>query len=211
MRRAARWPERRELAADAAWLVSLLARLMPDEPEVLGLEALMRLHLARAAARFTAEGALVLLPDQDRSLWNHDEIASASRLLDRALRMARPGPYQLQAAILACHATAASYAETDWDEVLGLYDRLLQITDSPVVALNRALATAERAGPGPALDALEPLEPRLAGYHLFHASRALLLERLGRHEEAAAADRRALSLTDNPAEQRLLAERLASR
>ncbi len=204
-------PERRELCTDAAWLASLLARLMPDEPEVLGLLALMRLHLARADARFAADGALVLLPGQDRGLWDHAEIARAVELLERSLRMDRPGPYQVQAAILACHATAASYAETDWGEVVALYDRLLQMTDSPIVALNRALALAERDGAQPALEALEPLEWRLAGYHLYHASRAMLLRRLGRLDEATDADRRALARTDNPAEQRLLAERLASR
>ncbi len=204
-------PERRELCTDAEWLASLLARLMPDEPEVLGLLALMRLHLARADARFAADGALVLLPDQDRGLWDHAEIASAAELLERSLRMGRPGPYQVQAAILACHATAGSYAETNWGEVVALYDRLLQMTDSPIVALNRALAVAERDGAQPALDALEPLAGRLAGYHLYHASRAMLLRRLGRPDEATAADRRALARTDNPAEQRLLAERLASR
>ncbi len=204
-------PERRELCADAEWLASLLARLMPDEPEVLGLLALIRLHRARAAARFDPTGALILLPDQDRASWDRHAIGQAAALLDRAQRLGRPGPYQLQAAILACHATAPSYAETDWTEIIALYDRLLAMTGSPVVALNRAVALAERDGAQAALDALDPLAARLAGYHLFHASRASLLRRLGREEEAAIADRRALTLTDNPAERRLLAGRLASR
>jgi RNA polymerase sigma factor (sigma-70 family) len=203
--------ERRELCADAEWLASLLARLMPDEPEVLGLLALMRLHLARAAGRFDVEGRLTLLPDQDRSLWDRQAITEAAALVGRALRLGRPGPYQLQAAILACHATAPAYAETDWDEIIHLYDRLLAMTGSPVVALNRALALAERAGPAAGLVALEPLGARLADYHLFHASRASLLRRVGREREAEEADRRALALTDNPAERALLAARLESR
>lgn len=204
-------PERRELCADAEWLASLLARLMPDEPEVQGLLALMRLHLARAEARFDAEGRLILLPDQDRSRWDRQAITESAALIDRALRLGRPGPYQLQAAILARHATAPRYADTDWNEIIALYDRLLAITGSPVVALNRALALAEREGPVAGLVALDPLAPRLAEYHLFHASRASLLRRLGRHREADEADRRALTLTDNPAERDLLAARLGSR
>jgi len=201
--------ERRDLAQDAAWLASLLVRLMPDEPEAIGLLALMRLHLARADARFAADGSLVLLPDQDRSTWDHPAIADAHALLERALRMGRVGPYQLQAAIVACHATSPSYTRTDWEEVVALYDRLLQLTPTPVVALNRALAVAELRGPAEALAALDPLAGRLADYHLYHAARGLLLRRLGRVEEAQATERRALSLTANPAERRLLEERLA--
>jgi predicted RNA polymerase sigma factor len=200
--------ERRELATDAEWLTSLLARLMPDEPEPLGLLALMRLHLARANARFNTDGTLVLLPDQDRSRWDGDAIAAAASLVERALRMRRPGPYQLQAAIVAVHATAPSYAETDWTEIVALYDRLLALQPSPVVALNRALALAELAGAEVALSEIEPLGARLDGYHLFHAARGELLRRLGRGAEASEADRRALELTENPAERRLLEERL---
>jgi RNA polymerase sigma factor (sigma-70 family) len=200
--------DRRELARDAEWLTSLLVRLMPDESEPLGLLALMRLHLARVEARFDADGSLVLLPDQDRAQWDSPAIAEAAALVERALRMGRPGPYLLQAAIVAVHATAMSYAATDWAEIVALYDRLLQLQPTPVVALNRALALAERDGPAAALDEIDPLAARLDAYHLFHAARGELLRRLGRLEEAREADHRALSLTDNPAERRLLAMRL---
>ncbi|HEX2883868.1 MAG TPA: RNA polymerase sigma factor [Candidatus Limnocylindria bacterium] len=201
-------PERRELARDAEWLTSLVARLMPDEPEVLGLLALMRLHLARADARFAPDGSLVLLPDQDRDRWDQRGIEAAVRVLRRAQRMGRPGPYQLQAAITEAHATAASWAETPWDTIVALYDLLHRLEPTPVVALNRALALAERDGPRRGLAALEPLAERLDSYHLFHAARAEMLRRLGRADEARAADRRALELTDNPAEQRLLRGRI---
>ena len=200
--------DRRELARDAEWLTSLLVRLMPDESEPLGLLALMRLHLARVEARFDAGGSLVLLPDQDRAQWDSPAIAEAAALVERALRMGRAGPYLLQAAIVAVHATATSYPATDWAEIVALYDRLLQLQPTPVVALNRALALAELDGPAAALDEVDPLAARLDGYHLFHAARGELLRRLGRLEEAREADRRALSLTDNPAERRLLAARL---
>lgn len=201
--------ERRDLSADAEWLASLLVRLMPDEPEPIGLLVLMRLHLARSAARFASDGSLVLLPDQDRDRWDRAAIVDAVALLDRALRMRRPGPYQLQAAIVAVHAAAPTYAETDWSEVVALYDRLFALQPTPVVALNRALALAELSGPEAALAEVEPLADRLGGYHLFHASRGELLRRAGRRGEAAEANRRALALTDNPAERRLLEERLA--
>ncbi|HEY8771596.1 MAG TPA: sigma-70 family RNA polymerase sigma factor [Candidatus Limnocylindria bacterium] len=200
--------ERRELARDAEWLTSLLVRLMPDESEPLGLLALIRLHMARVEARFGPDGSLILLPDQDRSRWDAAAIAAAAALVERGLRMGRPGQYLLQAAIVAVHATAPSYAETDWAEIVALYDRLLQLQATPVVALNRALALAELAGPGAALAEIEPLAPRLDGYHLFHAARGELLRRMGRPEEAGAANRRALSLTENPAERRLLEARL---
>jgi RNA polymerase sigma-70 factor (ECF subfamily) len=202
--------ERRDLARDAEWLTSLVARLMPDEAEVLGLLALMRLHLARADARFGADGSLVLLPDQDRSRWDRAAIGEAVETLVRAERMNRPGTYQLQAAILATHALAPSWAETPWDAVVQLYDALVRLEPTPVVALNRALALAERDGPAAALAELDPLADRLDGYHLFHAARAELLRRLGRAASAREADRRALELTDNPAERRLLRERLAA-
>jgi RNA polymerase sigma-70 factor (ECF subfamily) len=200
--------ERRELARDAEWLTSLVARLMPDEPEVLGLLALMRLHLARADARFAADGSLIRLPDQDRATWQHAEIGHAVALLERAGRMGRRGPYQLQAAIIAAHATAGSWEATPWPAIVGLYDALAELEPTPVVRLNRALAVAERDGPSAALAELEPLAERLDGYHLYHAARADLLRRLGRADDARAADARALELTDNPAERRLLAERL---
>jgi RNA polymerase sigma-70 factor (ECF subfamily) len=200
--------DRRELASDAEWLTSLLVRLMPDEAEPLGLLALMRLHLARVEARFAPDGSLVLLPDQDRSRWDSVAIAEASELVERGLRMGRPGPYLLQAAIVAVHATAPSYAATDWAEIVALYDRLFRLQPTPVVALNRALALAELAGPEAALAEVEPLGARLDDYHLFHAARGELLRRLGRLEEARAADARALVLTDNPAGRRLLEARL---
>jgi RNA polymerase sigma-70 factor (ECF subfamily) len=201
--------ERRDLARDAEWLCSLLVQLMPDEPEPMGLLALMRLHLARAASRFGPDRSLVLLADQDRATWDHVAIDEARTLLGRALRLGRAGPYQLQAAIVAVHAAAPSYAETDWTEIVALYDRLARLQPTPVVALNRALAVAELSGPGAALAELEPLGERLAGYHLFHAARAELLRRLGRAAEAAAAVRRARELTENPAERDLLNRRLA--
>ena len=201
-------PERRELARDAEWLTSLVARLMPDEPEVIGLLALMRLHLARADARFAPDGSLVLLRDQDRRLWDGAAIADAVALLARAERTGRAGPYQLQAAILAAHATAPSWEATPWPAIVALYDALLRFEPTPVVRLNRALALAERDGPAAALVELEPLADRLDGYHLFHAARAELLRRTGEHDLARDADRRALALTDNPAERRVLEERL---
>jgi RNA polymerase sigma-70 factor (ECF subfamily) len=200
--------DRRELARDAEWLTSLLVRLMPDEPEPLGLLALMRLHLARVEARFGPDGSLILLPDQDRARWDASAISDAAALVERGLRMGRPGPYLLQAAIVAVHATAPTYAATDWSEIVALYDRLLQLQPTPVVALNRALALAELDGPAAALEQIEPLAGRLDGYHLFHAARGELLRRLGRLDEARRADRQALALTFNPAERRLLEARL---
>jgi RNA polymerase sigma-70 factor (ECF subfamily) len=200
--------ERRDLARDAEWLTSLLVSLMPDEAEPMGLLALMRLHLARADARFAGDGSLVLLALQDRARWDRVAIGEAEQLLQRALRMGRPGPYQLQAAIIAVHADAATYADTDWTEIVGLYDRLMLVQPSPVVALNRGLAVAELQGAAAGLAAIEPLADRLDSYHLFHASRGELLRRLGRGAEARDADRRALSLTSNPAEKRLLRQRI---
>ncbi len=200
--------ERRDLARDAAWLTSLLVRLMPDEPEPMGLLALMRFHLARADARFADDGDLVLLPDQDRSRWDRVEIRAADALLRHALRRRQPGRYQLQAAIIACHAMAPSYAATDWPAIVALYDRLLVLEPTPVVALNRAVAVAERDGPEAALRELEPLGARLDGWHLYHAARGELLRRLGRREEARRAVARALTLVANPGERRLLVARL---
>jgi RNA polymerase sigma-70 factor (ECF subfamily) len=203
-------PERRELARDAAWLTSLLVRLMPDEPEAGGLLALMELHLARAEARFAPDGSLVLLPDQDRSLWDRVAIGKALERLARGERVGRAGPYQLQAAILAAHALAPSWAATPWPAIVTLYDALHRIQPTPVVGLNRALALSERDGARAGLAALEPLASALEGYHLFHAARAELLRRVGRSGEARASDLRALGLTENPSERRLLEARLAA-
>ena len=199
---------RRELAEEAVWLAGLLSRLMPDQPEVLGLLALCRLHHARAAARFAPGGSLVLLQDQDRSLWDRHAITEALRLLERAAATGRVGPYQLQAAIAARHALAPSWPATDWRSIVGLYDRLLAIAPSPVVELNRAIALSHRAGPGPALAAVDGLAGPLDRSHLLHATRAELLTQLGRGAEAGQALRRAADLTRNPTERAHLRQRL---
>jgi RNA polymerase sigma factor (sigma-70 family) len=202
-------PQRRDLSDDAEWLAALLARLMPTEPEVLGLLALIRLHRARALARFDGRGRLVLLRDQDRSRWDRTEIAAAGDLLGRAARLRRPGPYQLQAAIVACHAEAPSWEATDWLQILLLYDALLEHLPSAVIRLHRAIALSHVAGPRAALDEVDRLHDELARYHLFHATRAELLRDLGRPLEARQADAQALRLTGNPAERALLEQRLA--
>ncbi len=201
--------ERRDLTLDAEWLASLLARLLPDEPEVLGLLALIRLHRARADARFDARGRLVLLRDQDRSRWDGAAIAAASAVLVGAARLGRPGPYQLQAAIVACHAEAAGWEGTDWPQILALYEALLALAPSPVARLNRAIAVRYVHGPATALADVDRLAPALRHYRLFHATRAELLRDLGRLAEARLADEQALSLTSNRAERALLEQRLA--
>jgi RNA polymerase sigma-70 factor (ECF subfamily) len=200
---------RRDIAEDAAWLAGLMVRLMPEEPEALGLLALIRLHLARAGARFDEVGNLVLLQDQDRHRWDQQRIASATGLLERAATMRRPGPYQLQAAIAACHAEARTWAETDWRQIVALYDALLDLMPSPVVELNRAIARRYRDSAAAALPDVERLGAALDTYYLFHATRAELLRDLGREPEARAALLRALELTANPAERALLRHRLA--
>lgn len=199
--------DRPDLAAEAIRLGRVLAALMPDEPEVLGLLALMLLTQARQAARTGRDGAMVLLAEQDRSRWDAALIAEGHDLVRGCLRRGRPGPYQLQAAINAVHTDAPTAADTDWRQVVALYDHLLAIAPTPVVALNRAVALAEVDGPATALEAVEAVADRLDAYHLLHAARADLLTRLGRADEALAATDRALTLTDNPAERRLLAER----
>lgn len=200
---------RRDLAEDAEWMTRLLARLLPDEPEVLGLLALMRFHLSRANARFAERGRIVLLPDQDRGTWDRSLVAKAEQALADAAGMRRPGPYQLQAAIAAVHAEAKTWQETDWPQILRLYDALLAASGgSPVVRLNRAIALRQVAGPELALREVDELSDDLDRYHLFHATRAELLRDLGRPDEARDADRRALELTDNPAERALLEERI---
>jgi RNA polymerase sigma factor (sigma-70 family) len=199
-----RQPARRDLAAQAVALTRTLHRLMPREPEVVGLLALLLLHESRAAARFDGWGRLIRLKDQDRSRWDSVLAAEATQLLDRAIAMRRPGPYQVQAAIAALHAEAADYEQTDWRQIRLLYSRLATMAPSPVVLLNRAVATRYALGPEEALAEIEPLRADLEGYHLFHALRAALLTALGRAEEAAAASDRALSLVANPAERDLL-------
>ncbi len=201
----------RDLASEAEWLTSLLARLMPDEPEVLGLLALMRFNLARADARFDADGGIVLLRDQDRAKWDRTLIEETFLLVGRFLRMRGPGPYQLQALIAGAHADAKSWETTRWPDILRSYDALLAFSDTPVVRLNRAIALWHVEGPGVALAEVDALSDGLSGYHLFHATRAELLRALGRTVDARAADERALELTENPAERALLQKRLARR
>ncbi len=201
----------RDLATEAEWLASLLARLMPDEAEVLGLLALMRFNLARADARFDAEGDLVLLRDQDRSRWDRGLIDETFLLVGRFLRMRSPGSYQLQALIAGAHADAKSWETTRWPEIVRSYDALLGLGDTPVIRLNRAIALWHVDGPRAALAEVDALSGGLGGYHLFHATRAELLRALGRTADARAADERALELTENPAERALLEKRLARR
>jgi RNA polymerase sigma factor (sigma-70 family) len=202
-------PQSRNLAEEAEWLATLLHRLMPTEPEAAGLLALIRLHRARAAARFGPDGGLVLLRDQDRSLWDREAIADAAQLLTRTARRQRPGPYQLQAAIVACHAEAERWEDTDWEQIVLLYDMLLHLAPSPVTRLHRAIAMRYTAGARAAMTELDDLAGSLGDYYLYHAGRAELLRELGRPDEANAADRRALELTANPAERAVLRQRLA--
>ena len=196
---------RDDLCAEAIRLARVLAALMPDEPEVLGLLALMLLGESRRAARTTPDGELVLLADQDRAAWDHDLIAEGHAIVRRCLRRDQPGPYQIQAAIQAVHADAARAADTDWRQIVALYDQLLAIAPTPVVALNRAVAVAEVDGPAPALALVDALD--LGELGLFHAVRADLLRRLGRDADAAAAYDAALARTRNAAERRFLAGR----
>src|SRR5438309_4931095 len=200
---------RRDLAEDAVWLAGLMVRLMPKEPEALGLLALLRLHLARADSRFYERGDLVLLQDQDLSRWDRERIASAIVALGRAAVLRRRGPYQLQAAIAACHAQARTWAETDWRQIVALYDTLIELMPSPVVQLNRAIAHRYLDGAEAALPEVDALAEALDDYYLFHATRAELLRNLGRDDEARAALARALDLTSNPAERALLQRRLS--
>jgi RNA polymerase sigma-70 factor (ECF subfamily) len=199
---------RADLCAEAIRLARLLAELMPDEPEVHGLLALLLLTEARRRARTAADGSLVLLPDQDRSLWDGALIAEGRALVAGCVRRNQPGPYQLQAAINAVHSSAPTAADTAWGQILMLYDQLFAHSPTPVVALNRAVAVAEVHGPAAALAAVDSLD--LDGYHLFHATRADLLRRLGRHDQAADAYEAALALVSNAAERRFLQERRRS-
>jgi RNA polymerase sigma-70 factor (ECF subfamily) len=196
---------RADLSGEAIRLCRLLVALMPDEAEAHGLLALLLLTEARRQARTTASGDLVLLPEQDRARWDGDLIAEGHRIVRACLRRNHPGPYQLQAAIQAVHTDAASAGETDWRQILVLYDQLLAHSPTPIVALNRAVALAEVRGPEPALAAVDALD--LGGYHLFHATRADLLVRLGRLAEARLAYDAALATVDNGAERRFLERR----
>ena len=197
------------LAEEALRLGGILAKLMPHEPEVLGLLALMLLHDARRPARTGAAGELVALADQDRGLWDRARIDQGEQLLRAGLAMGRIGPYQVQAAISAAHAQAANYAATDWREILLLYRKLHGLQPSPVILLNAAVALAELKGPARGLAALVELAESLAEYQPYHAARADLLRRSGRISDAAAAYRQAIALTGNAAEQRFLEDRLA--
>jgi RNA polymerase sigma factor (sigma-70 family) len=198
----------RDVVDDADWLADLLHQLMPTEPEVMGLLALIRLHRARAAARFDAAGALVRLQHQDRTLWDRQAIADATRLLTRAAEQKCPGPYQLQAAIVACYAEAERFQDTDWEQIVLLYDMLLHLEPSPVTRMHRAIALRYVSGAEAAMAELGDLADQLDSYHLYHATRAELLRELGQPGDARAADERALRLTANPAEQAILQERL---
>lgn len=196
-----------DLAEEAIRLGRLLVELMPDEPEGRGLLALMLLTESRRSARTDADGSLVRLADQDRSLWDVEMIAEGHALVRACIRRNQPGPYQLQAAIAAVHSDAAAGEATDWSQIVALYDHLARIAPSPVVSLNRAVALAEVDGPGAALAAVEGLD--LDEYHLLHAVRADLLERLGRPDEAAAEYERAIGLATNDVERTLLERRAA--
>ncbi|WP_432864747.1 RNA polymerase sigma factor [Microbispora rosea] len=203
---------RHDLADEAIRLARVLVRLMPDEPEAAGLLALMLLHHARRAARLDEAGDLVVLEDQERDRWDAGQIAEGVALLDGTLRRGRPGPYQVQAAIAACHATAARPEDTDWAQIAVLYARLSRLVPSPVVELNRAVAVGMAYGPAAGLALVDALRETgaLAGYHLLPAARADLLRRLGRTAEAADAYREAAGLAATDAERRYLARRLAA-
>ncbi|HEX6684154.1 MAG TPA: DUF6596 domain-containing protein [Candidatus Limnocylindrales bacterium] len=202
--------QRRDLATQALALVRQLELLMPGEPEVVGLAALLDLCEARSAARFDPQGRIVILADQDRSTWDGPAIEAAVRKLDRALFMRRPGRYQIHAAIAALHATAASYKETDWLQIRMLYQELHRHSGSPLALLSAAVATWHARDAKQGLAEVDLLAGKLDGNRLFHATRAELLRELGRHDEARAALDRALALAVNPAEKLLLSERLTA-
>jgi RNA polymerase sigma-70 factor, ECF subfamily len=202
---------RANLCNEAIRLARALTQLMPDEPEARGLLALTLFHHSRRDARLDHSGDLITLEDQNRDLWDSGEIADANAMLERAFRERVAGPYQLQAAIAACHANARSADETDWDQIAALYELLLGVTPTPVVELNHAVAVAMARGPEAGLALVDQLgsSRALQDYYLLHATRADLLRRLGRSAEAAAAYREALALVGSDAERRFLARRLA--
>jgi RNA polymerase sigma-70 factor (ECF subfamily) len=201
---------RRSLCDEAVRLAAVIAELMPDEPEALGLQALLLAHHARRDARVDAAGALVLLADQDRARWDRGAIEQATRLAARALRLGPPGRYVLQAAVAVEHANAPSAAATRWDRIVAFYDRLAALAPDPIVELNRAVAIALAGDLAGGLSRVEALAGALDGYHYFHAARADLLRRLSAHAAAAQAYARALELAGNAAERAFLERRLAS-
>ncbi len=188
------------LCAEAIRLARLLLRLFPTEPEIMALLALLLLQQSRSAARFDADGAIVLLEHQDRASWDRRLIAEGLALVDKAIRRRRPGPYQVQAAIAALHARAATFAETDWQEIALLYGTLEVMQPSPVVTLNRAVAVSRTRGAAEALTLIEPLAGKLAAYFYFHGARGAFLKELGRDDEARTAFGRAIALANTPAE-----------
>jgi RNA polymerase sigma-70 factor (ECF subfamily) len=200
---------RTELCDEAIWLARVLATLMPEEPEALGLLALMLLQHSRHSARATDAGKLILLDDQDRERWDRDMIHEGTRALDLAVAMGAPGPYQLQAAIASLHARSPAPEATDWAQIAGLYGALMRLQPTPVVELNRAVAIAMADGPAAALPLVDALADALDSYHQVHSTRAELLRRLGRADEAVAAYRRALQHATNPQERAFLQRRLA--
>ena len=200
-------PERAPLRSEAIRLARALAELMPEEPEAAGLLALMLLSESRVPAR-TAEGALVLLRDQDRTRWDRTLIDEGHAIVRACIRRGQPGPFQLQAAIQAVHCDAGSFETTDWPQIVALYDHLFSVMPTPVVALNRAVAIAETEGPGAALTTLDAIAPDLGSYHLLHAARGTMLRRLGRPDAAQAAFERAAHLAATEADRRFLAQQL---
>ena len=197
-----------ELCDEAIWLTRVLTQLLPEEPEGMGLLALMLLQHSRRETRADVAGNLVLLEDQDRASWDHAMIGEGVATLDRAMTFDAPGPYQVQAAIAALHAQAATPADTDWPQIASLYDSLARMAPSPVISLNRAVAIAMADGPQAGLALVDQLATDLNGYHLFHATRADLLRRLDRPEEAAGSYRRALTLVTNERERAFLERRV---
>jgi len=200
---------REDLADEAIWLGRLVTRLLPDEPEAWGLLALMLLQHSRRDARVDETGELVLLEDQDRARWDQEMIDEGLAVLDAAVELRQPGPYQVQAAIAALHARAPRPEDTDWPQIATLYRGLKAMWPSPVIELNRAVAVAMADGPDAGLTLMEPLADELDRYHLFHAARADLLRRSGRMGEAQLAYRRALDLVTNPVERRYLTRRVS--
>jgi RNA polymerase sigma-70 factor (ECF subfamily) len=200
-------PERTSLRSEALRLAHALVELMPDEPEAAGLLALMLLSESRVLAR-TADGALVLLRDQDRTKWDRTMIEEGHAIVRACIRRGQPGPYQLQAAIQAVHCDAESFEATDWPQIAALYDHLFSVMPTPVVALNRAVAIAEVEGPGAALTTLDAIAPNLDNYHLMHAARGTMLRRLGRRDAAQAAFERAAHLAVTEADRRFLTQQI---